>query len=120
MSIHPVHIEFQAMPYAEPVDAVARRRMRGIETMYPAVLEWHAQIAAPRHDGLFAATVRARVSGGRVLAGEARGHDALAALRLAFNALDLALEEDQARARTRAAAWLAAVRDRMRGRPALR
>jgi hypothetical protein len=113
----PVRIEFAAMPHSEVVEAAARRRMRGIEAAHPCVLEWSARVEAPQRAGQesrFAAVVRARVCGGRTLSGDAHGHDALAALRLAFNGLELELEADQASARTRAAAWLAAVRDRMR------
>ena len=120
MPSHPVRIEFTAVPHADVVEAAARRRMRGIEAAHPGVLEWSARIEGPRlaaGDKRFAAVVRARVSGDRGLSGDAHGHDALAALRLAFNGLELQLEADQARARVRAAAWLAAVRDRMRRGP---
>jgi hypothetical protein len=115
-----VRIEFAAMPHSEVVETAARRRMRGIEEAHPCVLEWIARIDGPHRpdqDGRFAAVVRARVVGGRTLSGDAHGHDALAALRLAFNGLELELEADQASARARAAAWLAAVRSRMRGWP---
>jgi hypothetical protein len=120
MPSQPVRIEFTAMPHSSVVEAAARRRMRGIESAHPCVLEWNARIAAPEraeHDNRFAAVVRARVCGGRTLSGEAHGHDALAALRLAFNGLELELEADQASARARAAKWLSAVRGRMRGWP---
>jgi hypothetical protein len=119
MTHHSARIEFAAMPHSEAVDAAARRRMLGIALAYPSVLDWSARIEAPPRpdeDARFAAVVRVQVVGGRSLSGDAHGHDALAALRLAVNALELELEADQARARTRAAAWLAAVRDRMRGR----
>ncbi|MBL0423966.1 HPF/RaiA family ribosome-associated protein [Ramlibacter alkalitolerans] len=120
MPSHPVRIEFAGMPPSEVLDASARRRMRGIEAAHHSVLSWSARIEAPPPGGQedrFAAVVRAHVSGGRTLSGDAHGHDALAALRLAFNALELHLEADQASARARAAAWLAAVRSRMRGWP---
>jgi len=120
MPSHPVRIEFAAMPHSDAIEAAVRRRMRGIEAAHPCVLEWTARIEAPQHAGAddrFAAVVRARVVGGHTLSGDAHGHDALAALRLAFNELELELEADQASARVRAAAWLAAVRDRMRGWP---
>lgn len=123
MPRQPVRIEIAAMPQAEAVEAAARRRMRGIEALYPSVLEWYARSEPPKQDGpdaRFAALVSARVVGGRTLNGDAHGHDALAALRLAFNALELELEQDQASARARAAAWLAAVRERMRGWPDFR
>ncbi|MEJ8837888.1 hypothetical protein [Ramlibacter sp. AN1133] len=119
MPSHPVRIEFVAMPHSHVVEAAARRRMRGMEAIHPCVLEWFARIEAPQragNDGHFAALVRVRVVGNRTLSGDAHGHDALAALRLAFNALELQLEADQESARARAAAWLAAVRERMRGR----
>ena len=120
MPKYPVRIEFAAMPHSDIAEAAARRRMRGIEASSPSVQEWSVRLEPPRrdaHDNRYGAVVRARVVGGRTLVGSAHGHDTLAALRLAFNALEMQLEEDQASARVRAAAWLAAVRDRMRGWP---
>ena len=65
-------------------------------------------------DGLdYAARVRVHVAGGTALEGEARADDELAALRLAFNGLEQELEEENERARTRAAQWLQAVRSRL-------
>lgn len=116
----PVRIEFAAMPHSPAVEAAARRRMRGIQAAHDGLLEWYARIDGPQRpgaDGRFAAVVRTRVDGSRHFAGDAHGHDALAALRLAFNALEARLEEDRAGARARAAAWLACLRDRVRGWP---
>jgi hypothetical protein len=118
MPRRPIRIEFAPVPNADAAEAAARRRMRAIEIGYPAVLEWFARLEPPRPaegEGLFGALVRARIVGGRTLSGDAHGHDALAALRLAFNGLEAELEADQASARVRAAAWLAAVRHRMSG-----
>jgi hypothetical protein len=116
MTRRPIRIEFAPVPSADIAEAAARRRMRAIEIGYPAVLEWCARLEGPRPadgEALFGAVVRARIVGGRTLTGDAHGHDALAALRLAFNELEAELEADQASARARAAAWLAAVRHRM-------
>ena len=118
MPRRPTRIEFAPVPHADIAEAAARRRMRAIEVGHPSVLEWYARLEAPRPEegeGLCGALVRARVVGGRTLSGDAHGHDALAALRLAFNGLESELEADQASARARAAAWLAAVRRRMSG-----
>lgn len=118
MPRHPVRIEFAPVPNTDIVQAAVRRRMRALEDGYPAVLEWYAQLASPRPaegEVLYRAVVRARVVGSRTLTGDAHGHDALAALRLAFNELETELEADQASARARAAGWLAAVRHRMHG-----
>lgn len=119
----PCEIEFAQMPHSSDIDAVARRRMRGIEAAYPSVLDWYARIEAPQRDTRdsgFGVMLRVHLVGGRALHGDGHGHDALAALRLAFNALEIGLEEDQASARARATAWLAAVRQRMRGWPEAR
>jgi hypothetical protein len=118
MPRRPIRIEFAPVPNADIAEAAARRRMRAIEIGHPAVLEWFTRLEAPhpeQGERLFGAQVRARIVGGRTLSGDAHGHDALAALRLAFNGLEAELEADQARARARAATWLAAVRQRMRG-----
>jgi hypothetical protein len=116
MPRQPVRFEFAPLPHAACAEAAARRRMHGIEAGFPAVLEWNARLEAPE-DGRYAALLRVRVVGGRTITADALGHDALAALRLAFNALEVELEADQESARTRAAAWLVAVRQRMRGSP---
>lgn len=118
MPHRPARIDFAAIPSPDVAEASTRRRMRAIEVAHPAVLEWYARLELPRPgegEVLYGALVRARIVGGRTLSGDAHGHDALAALRLAFNTLEAELEADQASARTRAAAWLAAVRHRMNG-----
>jgi len=121
MALHPIRIDFIGEPPAAGVEAVATRRMRGIEVRFPAVLEWHARIeAAPAPQDRYAARVSARMAGGDTLGAHGGGHDAFAALRVAFNALEQELEADQEGARTRAAEWLAAVRLRMRARPEFR
>jgi hypothetical protein len=114
---HPFHLDFDALPSSPAVEAAARRRIRGIERACPRVLEWDVGIAMPERpaapDVPYAATVQARIAGGGTLCKTSPGTDALAALRLAFNALEEALDAEQEQVRTRAAAWLAAVKRRM-------
>jgi len=120
MPRQPVRIEFAAMPHSPAVESAARRRMRGIEAVHACVQEWSLRIQAPQCPApgeRFAVVAAARVCGGRTLSAQAYGGDALAALRLAFNGLELELEADAADARVRAAAWLASVRDRLPGWP---
>jgi hypothetical protein len=118
MPHHPVNFEFAVTPPPAGVEAVARRRMRGIESRNPGLCEWYARIEArqpPRDGRHFAAVVGARLADGATLTASAEGCDAFAALRLAFNELERELEADQADARIRAAAWLKRVKERIGG-----
>lgn len=69
--------------------------------------------AAADEGGPFEATVQARMKGGGTLRTRARGSDALAALRLAVNAVERDLDAGHEDARTRAAEWLSTVRRRL-------
>src|SRR4051812_34988504 len=107
MASDPFHLAFQAMPSSPAVEAAARRRIRGIERARPGVLEWDVCVWRPKRAdtprSTCAATVQARIAGGGTLRSESSGDDALAALRLAFNALEAALDAEQEQARSRAA-----------------
>ena len=116
MPRHIITFHFQDVPSLPAVEAAARRRARGLEAAHPAVLGWSVQVAlqaAGDEGARFAASTQARIVGGRTLIGDAEAGDALAALRLAFNALELELEAEHESARVRAARWLSAVRGRL-------
>lgn len=121
MPSRPLRFEFLGTPQLPAAEAAARRRLRGMEAQHPAATAWTVRIeaaetgsaAAPR----FHATAQAVIGGGGSLRGSGRADDVLAALRLAFNALEAELDEEHEQARTRVALWLAAVRRRLDQRP---
>lgn len=116
MPRQPVLFHFADVPHPTAIELAARRRMRGMEATYPAVLEWDLRVELlvnAAADGRFAATTRARIVGGDMLAGQARASDALGALRLAFNRLEAELESEHEDARSRAAKWLNTVKRRL-------
>lgn len=122
MPSHPVRFQFTNIAQHAASEAAARRRMRAMEAVYTAVLQWDVCVEAhelPDAGGRFAATARARIVGGDVLAGKARAGDPLGALRLAFNRLEAELESEHEDARTRAAAWLNTVKRRITHRAGL-
>lgn len=116
MPRQPVQFHFTNIPQPAPIEVAARRRMRGMESAYPAVQEWELHVEALERaepQGRFAATTRARIAGGDLLAGQARAGDALGALRLAFNLLEAELASEHEDARSRASKWLTAVKRRL-------
>ena len=111
-----VQFQFTNIPQPASTELAARRRVRGMEGAYPAVLEWDVRVEALELadvEGRFLATTRARIVGGDMLTGEARASDPLGALRLAFNRLEAELESEHEDARSRAAEWLNAVKRRI-------
>lgn len=116
MPNQPVEFEFRGLPMTRAAEAAARRRLRALESACPAAQAWRVRVEAlpgadqPEH---FCADVRASVFGGDLLETHARGEDPLAALRLAFNALETALTREQASGRRVAARWLRVVRERL-------
>jgi ribosome-associated translation inhibitor RaiA len=104
---------FSGMQASAAAEAAARRRIRSLQAAHGSVTAWEVRTRGPE-DGSqsYTAEVQARLAGGEMLRAQDQGTDVLAALRLAFNAMERLLESDQERARTRAARWLAAVRDR--------
>lgn len=96
--------------------AAARRRIRALEMVHSGVEEWDVEVCASEGSALrgpeYAARVAARI-GNEAVRGQARGKDALSALRLAFNAVEQELDAHREGARTRAAQWLSAVRSRI-------
>jgi ribosome-associated translation inhibitor RaiA len=120
MPNQPVEFEFRGLPVTRAAEAAARRRLRALESACPAAQAWRVRVEAlpdatePDH---FCADVRASVFGGDLLETHARGEDPLAALRLAFNALETALARERESERRLAARLLRAVRSRLGGRP---
>jgi ribosome-associated translation inhibitor RaiA len=116
MPNHPVEFEFRGLPFTRAAEAAARRRLRGLESACPLAQAWRVKVEAlpdaaqPIH---FRADVRASVSGGDLLQTRAQGEDPLAALRLAFNALETALARERDSERHLAGRWLRAVRSRL-------
>jgi ribosome-associated translation inhibitor RaiA len=108
---------FSGMPVPAAADAASRRRIRTLQAAHGAVTAWEVRIRKPDAEGrarpAYTAEVQARLAGGDVLRAEDHGTDVLAALRLAFNALERLLDADRERARARAAKWLATVRNRL-------
>lgn len=116
MPRQPVQFQFTDIPQPAPIEAAARRRLRGMEAAYPAVQEWDLRVEGLEvadGDGRFAATTCARIVGGDLLAGHARAADPVGALRLAFLRLEAELESEHEDARTRATEWLNAVKRRI-------
>ena len=116
MPHHPVHIEYVGTPHLPSAELAALRRLRGMEGRHPAVKEWFVRIEASDEDLpdalRFRVTAQSRIAGGDVLRGQARGRDALDALRLALNRLEAELDAEHEQARKRAAHWLTVVRRR--------
>ena len=116
MPRQPVQFHFTNIAQPAPVEAAARRRMRGMESVYPAVQEWDLQVQALERaepEARFAATTRVRIVGGDMLAGQGSASDALGALRLAFNRLEGELESEHEDARSRVSEWVNAVKRRL-------
>lgn len=105
---------FSSMPASAAAEAAARRRIRSLQSVHGSVIAWEVRIRGPEDCSRpsYAAEVHARLAGEDVLRAQDQGADALAALRLAFNAMERLLDADRERARIRAARWLATVRDR--------
>ncbi|MBK6005340.1 HPF/RaiA family ribosome-associated protein [Ramlibacter ginsenosidimutans] len=116
MPNQPVEFEFRGLPVTRAAEAAARRRLRALESACPAAQAWRVRVEAlpgaaqPDH---FCADVRASVSGGDQLETHARAEDPLAALRLAFNALETALARERESERHLAGRLLRAVRSRL-------
>lgn len=116
MPKQPVEFEFRGLPVTRAAEAAARRRLRGLESACPEAQAWRVRVEAlpdaaqPVH---FCADVRASVSGGDLLETHAQGEDPLAALRLAFNALETALAGERDLERRFAGRLLRAVRSRL-------
>lgn len=112
----PVQFHFTNIQQPAPIEVAARRRMRGMEGAYPAVLEWNLSVEALEPadtHGRFAATTRARIVGGDMLTGHAHASDPLGALRLAFNRLETELDSEHDDARSKAVEWLNAMKRRI-------
>lgn len=117
MPQQPAQFQFIAVPITPAAEAAARRRMRTMESSYGDIRAWDLRVDGaeddPAQDGSFHASVAAAIGGGDRLHGDARAADPLAALRLAFNALEEELDAEHESARHRAAQWLMTVRRRM-------
>lgn len=115
--LHPAEFHFLEIPASPAAEAAVRRRLRTLEAAYPAVLAWQVRVTGPARRMVeaidYSAEVTASLAGGSFARAAARGADVLAALRLAFSALEQELDEDRERARARAAKWLSAVRSRI-------
>lgn len=112
----PVQFQFTNIPQPAPIEIAARRRMRSMEGVYPAVQEWNLSVEALAPTDVpaaFAATTHARIVGGDVLTGHARANDPLGALRLAFNRLETELDSEHDDASSKAMEWLNALKKRI-------
>jgi len=107
---------FSGMPVSAAAEAASRRRIRTLQSAHDSVGAWEVRIRAPHAEDCSqpgcTAEVHARLAGGDVLIAQDHGAEVLAALRLAFNAMERLLDADREGARARAARWLAAVRER--------
>ena len=116
----PVAVTISGMPPARAAEAAARRRIRALQMAHPAVLAWQVRVDRPPQPAAasaYSVHLEAQVAGGTDVQASAQDADLLAALRLAFNALEVALGADRHRARNRAAQWLHALRERIAPRP---
>ena len=103
MPRQPVQFQFRGVPAAPPAEAASRRRLRALDSTYPCVTQWDVE-AAPVPDGAeYEAHVRAAIVGGDTFSARGRGSDVLAALRVAFTALERERESEHENVQSRAA-----------------
>jgi hypothetical protein len=116
MSRHPVQIHLEGELPAAQAEAAARRRMRLLESTFPAVREWEIAVRSrPATDAAVQRTdarVAATVAGGHRFQANAVGTDALGALWLAFNAIEIQLREESEDARLGAFHWFEKLKSR--------
>lgn len=116
MSHRRVHFDLAGELLPAQTEAAARRRLRMLEDTFAAVLEWEvaarSRPAADASGHRAEAHVAAIVPGGDRFRASASGTDALGALRLAFNALETRLHQENDDARHRAFHWIEKVKSR--------
>jgi ribosome-associated translation inhibitor RaiA len=110
-----VEFIFSGMHPSRPAEAAARRRIRSLQHAHPAVSSWQVRVEAPASlpTGAEAYAVRLQVQGssGTVVHAAASASELLAALRLAFNAIETELTAGREVA-PRRGGWLQALRSR--------
>ena len=112
----PVAVTISGMPPGRAAEAAVRRRIRALQMAHPAVLAWRMRVDRPPQPAAasaYSVHLEAQVAGATDVQASAQDADLLAALRLAFNALEVELGADRHRARNRAAQWLHALRERI-------
>lgn len=118
MPEHPIQFDFRGELLPAQAEAAARRRLRILEGIFPAVRGWQVsargQQAADGQGDHAQARVCVDIVGGDTFEAAASGTDALAALRLAFNAIETQLQAETDNARDRATHWLEKVKSRTR------
>lgn len=112
----PVRFEFEGQLQQAQAEMAARRRLRALESAFPAVRLWEVSArsrpAADASRNPAEAHVAAVIVGGDRFAASGRATDALGALRLAFNSLEEQLFEESEGARDRAFRWFQKVKSR--------
>jgi hypothetical protein len=115
-----VEFIFSGIEPSRPAQAAARRRIRSLRHVHPAVTTWEVRVDAPppqpARAEAYAVCLQAQGAGGSVTQAAATASELLGALRLAFNAIETELSAEREGTRHRAGGWLQALRRRLRTR----
>jgi hypothetical protein len=110
----PVEVHFSSMPPSASAEDAARRRIRRLDSLYPSVLSWEVQFeqshTCDQPGGGYAVRVVAHRVGKGMATARAHSVDVLAAVRVAFEAIEHELAEKREAATRQATRWLASLR----------